>query len=247
MKRIIHFLLFVLLLALIAITLVIIFDCGIPCSLPTSQIERINNVLISLCTSGICCILFYYILTYSFEQITIHSALERVYPELRLIATRMEVFISYLAIENSIEVKKEDIMYEHIEFQESITVDFEPANDLPYQFHVRKDEFTLEPIKFGYNIANIKYQKREIQSTIDKILLYDGIVNNEKLSNILIQIRGNSLFDGVDYGEREKEIDPERGMAFTAGCVPAYHKLYKELLHYARPSIFVVVSKKEKE
>lgn len=247
MKRTIHFFLFVLLLSLITITLVIIFDCGIPCSLPTPQIERINNVLISLCTSGICCILFYYILTYSFEQITIHSALERVYPELSLIATRMEVFIAYLAIENNIETKKDDTMYEYIEFPESTIVDFEPANNLPYKFHVRKDKSTLEPIEFGYNISDIKYQKREIQSTIDKILLYDGIVNNEELSNILIQIRSNSLFDAVDYDKWEKDIDQEKGVAFTGGNVPAYHKLYKELLHYAKPSILVVASKKEEK
>lgn len=68
MKPTIHFWLAALSVAAITIILIIIFDCGIPCKLPQVQIDQINNVLLSLSTSAICSILFYYILVYYPEK-----------------------------------------------------------------------------------------------------------------------------------------------------------------------------------
>lgn len=239
MKPTIHFYLIALFLIAISIILVIIFDCGIPCKLPQVQIDQINNVLLSLSTSAICSILFYYVLVYYPEKQRAKIIQSTIDYNLQNIVNQMNWLFAFIARENGFlnDVQYND-MYSDIPTDKLQNLTISSDNNPVYRSFEQYFLFgnTVKEAPHWATIHKVDFYEHYhiIQQNVSTILsLPFTSLLDTNLIKILNDLRTNYFLDSIKNANIPNQGNEQQEFF----RVVDYYKIYLDLIKLVKPTI----------
>lgn len=211
------------------------------------DVDKINNLVVDSSIGIIISTLFYILLVYIPEKRKSKTARKAQKINLQFMAEHMQFFILYLVKEFSLYVKKDDIQYSQIAFDEFAKVDYSIFATEPKYFPLfarAKPGNSFKLIKnqeFGVNIMH-----RMVSTFINKILSSPIVIfEDEKLIDLLNEISFCDLFNLSMMHNNKDLINRENwGYIFTTeelkNALIQYYKLYINLLKYTTPNTFCI-------
>lgn len=237
MKPTIHFWLAILFGVAIYIILIIVFDRGYLCTLPQTQIDQINNVSLSLSTSAICSIIFYYVLVYYPEKQRAKVIQSSINYNLEPIVSQMNWLFAIISSTylQSEEKEEPNPLFLNLDLDKRrgfLSLDATPQNGL--------FECSQKPIKMIYRrVIPIDFQEhknivlknltRIISLPSTSLLNVDFIYNLNNL-NILV------MSDFLSPTPVETSDDPA-ARHYDLSDLGNYYKIYLTLIKYVEPTV----------
>lgn len=248
MKPTVNFYLVTLTLVAIFTILVIVFDCGFPCKLPQVQIAQINNVLLSLSTSAICSIIFYYILVYYPEKQRAKVIQSSINYNLEIIVNQMNWLFAIIAYRYpSLSEKALDPLYSNLNFDKlrrNLTLDIPGPMPIYGVFNCYQKQMDLQKERMFYTqdisidfkeLKNIIIQNLTTILSLPSTSLLDvNLVKNLTRLNTLIRSEFLTLIPA-------KNSDDQTTIHYTFSEIAEYYKIYLSLIKHAKPTVMHIL------
>lgn len=243
MKLTIHFCLATLSVVAISIIVAIVFDCGIPCRLTPMQISQVNNVYLSLSTSALCSILFYYILVYYPEKQRTKVMQPSINRNLETIVNEMNWLFAVISKTYDCTTDEaHDEFYSNLNLDKfpsyALSINVNPGEKITYgRFECRHLRMPNRETDFVYERVlpiDLHNHKNIVLHNIEVILPFLSIsALNTELIKSLYNLRKSLFLTQIIAAYSKKQTDKD----YVLLGLSEYYEIYIGLLAHIKPSI----------
>lgn len=214
---------------------------------PLMKVDKINSLVVDGSIGIITSTLFYILLVYIPEKRKSKTARKAHKINLQYLAEHMQFFIIYLVKDYSLNVKKEDIRYSQIIFNEFAKVDYSIfTSESKYYPLFLRSKSIKSPILIKTNEFGINIMHKMVTTFINNILSTPTIIfEDEELIDLLNEIATCELFNLFMLSISKKLVDSECSESILSAdalkdALIQYYKLYVYLLRYTSPNSFCI-------